>query len=381
MKIIYTNISPITNAYTNINHIFYLKKQKPQKVYLCVWDDFVFKHPIFENKFNNFSDKKRELKENVKILEKLMTFLKINYKIIYLSEAMDRFFKNSNNLSIFQNILSTLKIEEFKKGYGLEYIQFGKITLSDINYIITDYLISLTLPELFPELCSSTPNYYLTSPRFKMFKNRINDVLKKKSHRRDMPKVLFVLDVPIIINPRNDLIPCIGMSIKEIKNILSSYYLSVPLEKEFYSLIEVLSQVLNGFIFNGKKIKKEEAKKVIYDIEYKDYIEFISINFHRYFDKIIEINSKIDVQKQKKSLLISNPNDFDKYLKHLNNIKFEILKNCNGQNTSLDISRKTGQKLSTVSTYMSHMRERKLLDNSKKPKRLIDSFIVDLEII
>ena len=30
MKIIYTNISPTTNAYTNFNHIFYLKKQKPQ---------------------------------------------------------------------------------------------------------------------------------------------------------------------------------------------------------------------------------------------------------------------------------------------------------------------------------------------------------------
>ena len=32
MKILYTNISPITNAYTNINHLFYLKKQNPQKV-------------------------------------------------------------------------------------------------------------------------------------------------------------------------------------------------------------------------------------------------------------------------------------------------------------------------------------------------------------
>ena len=48
MKIIYTNISPITNSYTNINHIFYLKNQKPQKVYLCVWDSFVFEHPVFE---------------------------------------------------------------------------------------------------------------------------------------------------------------------------------------------------------------------------------------------------------------------------------------------------------------------------------------------
>jgi len=378
MKIIYTNISPVTNSYTNINHIFYLKKQKPQKVYLCVWDNFVFKHPLFE-KLGNMSDKKRKLHENVKVLEKLMTFLKMDYKTIYLSEAMDRFFKSSDHLSLFQNILSTLKIEELRKGYELEYIPFGQISLSDINYIISDYLIASSLSELFPELCSSTPNYYLTSPRFKIFKDKMNAFLKKDSFKESLPKSLFVLNVPIIIHPKNDLIPCLDMPIKKIKKIISEYYLKLPSEKEFHSLIEVLSEVLSKFIFNDEKLKKEEAKKIIDHIKYDDYLEFISINFQRYFNEIKNMISKIKIKKQKKSLMISNCEEFNKYVKPLNKIKFKILKNCNGKNSSLDISKKTGLKLSTVSTYLSHMKERKLLDDSRKPEKLIDNFVLNLD--
>ena len=48
MKIIYTNLSPINNAYTNLNHIFYLAKHKPQKLYLCIWDNFVYKPALNE---------------------------------------------------------------------------------------------------------------------------------------------------------------------------------------------------------------------------------------------------------------------------------------------------------------------------------------------
>ena len=102
MKIIYTNISPVTNTYTNINHIFYLAKHKPQKVYLCVWDKFVFEHPVFEKSLGNTTNKIEKLRENVQTLEKLMSYLKIDYKIIFLSEAMNRLFKNSHYLSEFQ---------------------------------------------------------------------------------------------------------------------------------------------------------------------------------------------------------------------------------------------------------------------------------------
>ncbi|MBU0958744.1 MAG: hypothetical protein KKB31_02235, partial [Nanoarchaeota archaeon] len=142
MKIIYTNISPVTNTYTNINHIFYLMKQKPQKIYICVWDKFVYEHPVFEKNLGNDVNKKEKLKENVEILEKLMTYLKMDYKIIYLSEAINRLFSNSHYLSEFQDILSKIKVENLKQGCEIEYIPFNCISLSRINYIISDYLIA-----------------------------------------------------------------------------------------------------------------------------------------------------------------------------------------------------------------------------------------------
>src|SRR5688572_15002660 len=79
MKILYTNISPITNAYTNINHLFYLKSQNPQKVYLCVWDNYVFENNILDQHDEN--SKKETLENNVKLLQKVMDHLNINYRI------------------------------------------------------------------------------------------------------------------------------------------------------------------------------------------------------------------------------------------------------------------------------------------------------------
>ncbi|GAG31220.1 unnamed protein product, partial [marine sediment metagenome] len=166
--IIYTNISPVTKAYTNINHIYYLKKQNPKKVYLCVWDNFVFEHPVFEKGLDHTTNKVQKLQENIEILEKLMNHLNIDYKIIYLSEAMDRFLKNSEYSQILHKILSRFKIQDLEKGTEIDYIPFNQISFSKINYIIADYLIAMYLPELFPELCSTAPNHYLTSERFKV---------------------------------------------------------------------------------------------------------------------------------------------------------------------------------------------------------------------
>ena len=381
MKIIYTNISPITNAYTNINHIFYLKKQKPQKVYICIWDNFVYEHPVFEKSLNTTTNKTEKLQENVKIIEKLLSYLKIDYKIIFLSEAMNRLFKNPTYLSEFQSILSQIRIEELKKGFALEYIPFDKISLSKINYIIADYLLATYLPELFPELCSSAPNNYLTSERFRAFHNKINQYLKTHFSKHIPPKTIFVKGVPVIIHPKKEIIPSLEMSVETIKKVTESHYLKLPQIKEFYDLIEVLSAVLHNYKFKNRKLKKGEVESIFKKLKYKDFIEFISENFYEYFAKIRNITSKIEIEKQKKTLFISNYHEFNACLKPLNNIKFKILKNCNGNNSSLDISRKTGLNLSTVSTYLAHLRAKKLISSSRRPRRLIDSFVIDLEAI
>jgi len=381
MKIVYTNISPVTNAYTNINHILDLKKQSPQKVYLCVWDKFVFEHPVFEHGLGDSVNRMEKLWENTKILEKLMIYFKIDYKIILLSEAMNRLFKNSDYLSEFQDILSNIKIGNLERGSELEYVPFHQISLSKINYIVSDYLIALHLPELFPEICSSCPNYYFTSERFKIFEVLIKDSLKYNSNTNPSLKSIYVNRVPIIIHPEKELIPALGMSIANIKKITKSYYKSKPESKEVIDIINILSEVLNKFMIRGKMVRKSMAEKAINSIKYDDFIEFISTNFFMYFSEISNMASKIEIEKQKKSLFISSYEEFSSFIKPLNNIKLDILKNCNGNNTSLDISKNTGLKLSTVSTYLTRLRNNGLIDSYKKPRRVVDSFVVDLEIM
>jgi len=381
MKIVYTNISPVTKAYTNFQHIFYLKKQKPQKAYICVWDSFVFEHPAIEKSSDNHTTKADKLKENVEMLEKLMTYLKIDYKIIYLSEAMNRLFKNSEYLQEFQNILSSIKIEELAKGEDLEYIPFKQMSLSKINYIISDYLIATYLPELFPEICSSSPDFYLTSERFKVFSGTINHSLKLNFFKHYPPKPIYVTGVPVIIHPEKEIIPSAEMSLESIKAIVASYYKKLPNEKETEDTIEVLSTILKKFKFKGKNFDKERINIEISNASYREYIEFVSSNLYNYFEELMRITSKVEIQKQKKSLLISNYKEFDNYLKSINSIKLQILKHCDGKNTSLDISRKTKLKLSTVSPYLTHLKRKGFITGSKKPKRLIDSFVLDLEII
>jgi len=381
MKIIYTNISPVTKAYTNFQHIFYLKKQKPQKVFLCVWDSFAFEHPVLERDTGNQEDKAEKLKENVEMIEKLMAYLKIDYKIIYLSEAINRLFKNSHYLHEFQNILSHIKIENLQKGEDLEYTPFKQISLSKVNYIISDYLIATYLPELFPEICSSSPNYYLTSERFKVFSNIINHYLKSNFFKHYPPKPIYVTGIPVIIHPEKETIPAIEMSLDSIKAIVEAHYKKLPNEKEIDDTIDVLSTVLKKFIFKNREFDKERIKVEISNAQYREYIDYLSANLYRYFDEIMKITSKVEIKKQKKSMLISNYKDFDNYLKSINQIKLTILKFCDGNNSSLDISKKTGLKLSTVSPYLTQLKNKGLVNDAKKPRKLIDSFVLDLEAI
>lgn len=98
-------------------------------------------------------------------------------------------------------------------------------------------------------------------------------------------------------------------------------------------------------------------------------------------EQINKIVSKVEIKRQKKSLFISTFKDYNDQIRELTDIKLEILKHCNGNNSSLDIARKTGLNLSTVSTYMTHLKTNKVIEDVKRPKRLIDSFVIDLEAL
>jgi hypothetical protein len=381
MKIIYTNLSPITNAYTNFNHIFYLKKQNPQKVYLCIWDNFVFESEIFEKGMSAAQNSQEKLKENVAILEKLMTYLNIDYKVIFLSEAMNRLLRNPNHFKELQSILAHIKVEDLTKGTKIEYIPFSDISISKINYIVADHLIATYLPELFPEVCSSQPTYYLTSERFKVFQSTISHHLNMGFAKYSSPKCIFVTGVPVINHPVTKVIPSLEMSSESIKSIVRAHYEKTPSEKEVYDLSDLFLTTLPEISFKNTKVPKKEINTKLGKMKKDDFHEFVTSNLYDYFQSIHKIAAKIEIKDNKKSHYVSTYKDFSNKVKQLNDIKLKILKNCNGNNSSLDIAKATGLKLSTVSTYLSHLKNKKIVDNAKKPKRLIDSFVIDLEVL
>jgi predicted transcriptional regulator len=379
MKIIYTNLSPINNAYTNLNHLFYLKKQSPQKVYICIWDSFVYESSLFE-KGNANKSKNEKLQENLEKVEKILTHLKIDYKIIFLSEAMNRLFKSSNHYLQFQTLLSNFNVEQLKKGFELNYIPFGNITLSRLNYIIADYLIATYLPEIYPELCSSQPTNYLTSERFKVFQTEIDHTLKNNYSKFVPPKTIYVTNVPVIIHPEERIIPSLEMSAESIKRIVSAYYTKKPTNKEIIDISEVILSVLPFLSYKDKNYSKSELNELT-RLQKNELTEFVSQNLYKYFEEINKITAEVAIQKQKKSHYITTFRDYKDFIRQMTDIKLEILKHCNGNNSSLDISKLTGLKLSTVSTYMTHLKDSRVIENAKKPKRLIDSFVIDLEAL
>src|SRR3989344_9152211 len=295
MKIIYTNLSPINNAYTNLNHIFYLAKHKPQKLYLCIWDNFVYENQIFGKDNSSIKEKSEKLQESTDKIEKILTHLKIDYKIIYLSEAMNRLYRNSNLQSQNHRIQSNFTIGDLKKGFELNYIPFGDISISRINYIISDFLIATHLPELYPELCSSQPTHYLTSERFKVFQNEIHHSLKQNISKYVPPKTIYVTDIPVIMHPEEKIIPTLEMSLDSIKRIVSAYYSNKPTNKEIMDMSEVLLSVLSHLTHKDKKYYRNELNELT-KFKNNEIIDLFSANLYNYFEEINKITSSVVIE-------------------------------------------------------------------------------------
>src|SRR3989344_7032989 len=279
MNIIYTNISPVTKAYTNLNHIYHLKNHaKANKVYLCVWDNFVYENEIFQNVKN----KPQKLEENVDVLKKLMSHLKMNYNTFTFSEAWDRLFRNSEYSAVFQKILSKITVGDIKKGFDLEYIPFNNISIAKLSYIIADYLIAMAMPELFPELCTAQPTHYLTSVRFKVFYNIISEVIEHSYVKFTPPKVIYTDNIPVIIHSKSGLIPSMEMSKTHMSKIVSDYYDNKKFSaKEFNHLLDVLDAVLNNkFKYNDKTFSREQ---ILAKISSANITPIVTDNLMQYF--------------------------------------------------------------------------------------------------
>lgn len=380
--IAYTNISPITITYNNINHFIFIKKNiNPRRLYVCVWDNYLFEDERFHflNKRKNNSEL---LKENVEYLEKVMNYLKIDYRIIYLSEAWDRMLKSSEYSSDFQKILSDIKMGDIIDKAKTKYLHLNEVNVSKINYIVADYLIATNLNNIYPEICSSPPNRYI-GLYIKLFEKSVNRLIKDKPFQK-FPKISAVNNAPLILHKKSGLIPSKGMEIVMIKDIIKNNINSDFVnEREISDFIDVLDDVLGerGLEWKDKKVNKDELKyHLLNSLKDKELIiEVLSKNLINYYLKLDSLISDIPVSFRETTMYIKNPKEYDKYVKNLNNVKLRIIKLCDGKRSSLDISKKTGLNLSTVSTYLSRLKNMNIIDQDRKPKRKYDNLVINFD--
>lgn len=382
MTVLYTNISPISLCYNNLAHFIEIKKNyNPKKIYICVWDSYVLEDERLKTDSIN-KTKLDVLKENVEVIEKIMKYLEMDYRIIYLSDAWTKLFKNKFISSIFQRILFRISVNDLVMGKELKYLVLEELNISKINYIIADYLICHFLKELYPELCETNPDNYVCIYT-KIFERIIQDTMKKEGIEKFVK--ITSASIPIIISKKKGTIPAMNMQQSEIKNIVNDHIKNNTLNEAFiYDFFEILSNFLGETSFvdsEGNRISLNKLKEKKEFKNKKKLGDIISLNLIEYFNKVNEIVKNIKIEDKKETLYVRKYHEFDNYAKKLNSIKIDILKNCNGKNSSLDIAKLTRNKLSTISTYMSHLRDMGLITNDKKPYRKHDNLVINFETI
>lgn len=377
MNIIYTNISPVTNSYANFNHLILLKKYNVNKVIICVWDSFVYETKIFRENLPKHITKEEKLQQNVANIEKLLSYLGIDYRIIYFSNAWDRMFKNSRYSLEFQKILANIELEDINK-HNIKYSPIGRISIAKMHYIIADFLFALNLPLLFPEICNTVPNVYLTSERFKLFKEPILNAINYGSTEYKIPRIKFVDYVPVIM-ALDGKMPSLETSSATIKKIFLEYLEKKTSNKEIYELLNMLGHFDQKFSYGNRKYNSLEFTAIVSKLGKLQKVEVLSRIMHNYLLNIRKILHSTKYSNFSAATFISSINEFKEKIKPLNGLKIAILQKCNGCNSSSDIAKAIGLKLSTVSTYLTHLKNSQIITNTKRPNIVSDKFVIDLK--
>ncbi len=128
-----------------------------------------------------------------------------------------------------------------------------------------------------------------------------------------------------------------------------------------------LTHKINALIKNINKLNKE--------VLIKDVTEILN----HYLSIVKKMIDSSEDENIKKITYIDSKEKFKKILETLNPSKLEILKHCNGKNTTEEIVELVSMKPSSIRSYLSIMKKEKLITNSKKPLRLIDELIISFE--
>jgi hypothetical protein len=373
-KIIYSNISASRIHYLVIDFILNLKEfyEKGDTLILCFWDYDVYN---FDNKDANVSDNRIKIREITGELSRLLNGLEIEHKIIYLSDALHRINNHEDLFNLLVNCYNSItmgKIEDIYKNN--KYLKLRPSTLGKINFMVVDYLVALFFKELYPTLSKGkSVDIYHTGERFLGIKDSVEEMISKKELVVNFPAIKYWRALPILNYSSGNWISA-AMSRNEIEKIIRENY---PKDKDtLKDLIKiglrvedsVLDHKINSFLSEIDKIKDHEV-----------IVQEIANIFLSYFEYIKSLIEQSEESEIKKITYVDSKEKLQKVLETLNPSKLEILKQCNGKNTVEDIIKHVSVKESSVRSYISRMRNEKLITNSKKPIRLVDEILISFD--
>jgi len=375
MTIVYTHSVPLTVGYPNISHFLTLRDIKPSKIYVNFWDNFVLEHPVFER--ISGPHKLKTLNDNIDSYEKIILSLGAPFESLIYTEASSLLLRDKDYYNILQQILSQITTENLLKGIEIRGWVYKEITISNILNIIIDYLIAVFIESLYPKKNFHQPDIYFSSERFKLFYPIVEEVLKKEVPGVKLPQP-FYISFPFIQCPKSNLVPSVGMNYKKIYNIIRNYFEKEDIKKfELEKLINCLTMVLPNFKFKDSRINKDSFIRKLKICNKDMTIKLLTQSFMDYYSRIEKIIFS-DTNRNKETIIINDIFSFEEKIKPLNNLKLKILSLCNGDLTSLEIARALKLKLSTVSAYISQFKNKGLVTNEKRPKRIADNIIFNL---
>ena len=192
-----------------------------------------------------------------------------------------------------------------------------------------------------------------------------------------MPNVEFVDFVPVVINKKGE-IPALESSSLKIRDVLFEYLSSKDIsKKEIFDLLNVIGN--KALKYKKRVYEPNTFCNILTRLDKEEQADILSVYMQDYLQNVNCILSKGKEQEETNVTFISTIADFKSKVKPLNNLKVAVIKHCNSNNTSMDISKKTGLKLSTVSTYLSRLRTQKIISDDRKPRLISDKIVIDLK--
>lgn len=379
MNYIYSHLVPISVAYTNINHVLVMNEMKPEKMYLTFWDNYALENYIFDR--IGVLNKPKQIEENIDSFKKIINNLNIPHHTLIFSEASKRIVRDRDYYNLLNQILAELSLQQLSEGYKINKQLFSEMTISNIITILVDYLIATFLDKIYPELSLEKPTIYLTSERFKIFYPAIEKILRREYSSIQLPQPVYT-SIPFFNCPKRGILPSAYMGFDEIRTILREHFnnkdkeLSISEVEEF---VKMLARVIDKFKFKNETLSVDAFLKKLKLCQKEQIVDLFAQSLFDYYLKIEAIISASSKENKKDSLLIRDPKTFKQKVKPLNELKLRILSLCNGNNSSLDISKILSLNLSTVSAYIGQLKQLNLLTEERKPLRKIDHIVINLK--